>query len=90
MPRPWAASSAWLICQGDPDRSIRGHGALLDECREVIALDQLEHEEGLTVDLFEPVNPRDAGVIQRGEKLGLALETGQPLGVACHLVGQAP
>jgi len=40
------------------------------------------HDEGLRVSLrFEPVDLRDVRVVELGQQLGLALETGQALGV---------
>ena len=52
---------------------------------EVLALDELEGEEGLPVGLLEAVDGGDVRVVEGGEEVGLALEAREPLGVLRHL-----
>ncbi len=44
-------------------------------------LDQFEHERLGAVRIFEPVDRRDMGMVQRREDLGFALEPGESIGV---------
>jgi hypothetical protein len=52
------------------------------------ALDQLQHQERLTVGLLQPVDRGDVRVVERGEELGLAPEPGETLRIARHLGGK--
>ena len=83
MPFSWASSSASAICCATTRASSTGSGPALQPLGEVLALDQLHDEEALHADraLLEAVDGGDAGVIQRGEQLRLALEAGEALGV---------
>jgi hypothetical protein len=47
-----------------------------------------EYQRDDPVGLLQAVDLRDVGVVQRGQYLGLALEPGQPVRVACHRGGQ--
>jgi hypothetical protein len=71
--RPRTIEQGWLGHDGN--RSSRE--ALL----EVLALDELEREEGLAVGLLEPVDRGGVRVVERGEQIRLALEAPEPLGV---------
>ena len=83
MPFSCAASSAsaiWLcelqrIVNRDPCR------VLGDPCGERLALHQLHHQEVAAVDLFDPVQGGDVGMVQRRERLRLALEPQRPLAI---------
>ena len=50
---------------------------VLDPLRQRDAFDQFEHQGLPAVRLLEPVNRRDVGVIEGGEHLSLAPESGQ-------------
>ncbi len=80
--------------QRDVDRLGRRERPALQPLGEVLAGDQLHREEaqrrlgsgrGL---LVQAVDRGDVGVVEGGEQLGLALEAGQPLGVAGERVGE--
>ena len=52
-----------------------------DALREIVTLDEF-HDEGVLAGRFlDRVDRGDVGMIQRGERFGLALESGQALGV---------
>jgi hypothetical protein len=70
--------------EGLVDRDRPAGEALL----EVLALDELEGEEGLAVRFLETVDRGDVRVIQRREEVGLALEAGEALGVLRDLGGE--
>ena len=63
--------------QGDPDRPIQRQRGTLDERLQVLTLDQLEHQELAALVLLQAVDRRDAGIVQRREKMRLALEARQ-------------
>ena len=69
----------------DLERLVDGDGAAREALLEVLALDQLEGEEGLAVRLLEPVDRGDVRVVERGEEVRLALEAREALGVLRHL-----
>ena len=52
------------------------------------ALDQLHRQEMDAVGLLDRVDRDDVRVIERGDGAGLALEAGEPIGVARHVRGQ--
>ena len=56
--------------------------AARDPLRQVLTLDQLHHERPRVARTLEAVDLGDVGMIERRQRLGLALETRQPLGVA--------
>ncbi len=56
--------------------------------RKVLALDQLERQVGRVAGLFETVDRRDVGVVERGQQLRLAVEAGQTLRVGGDVRGQ--
>ena len=61
-------------------------------CRKAVGkcrpLDQLHHEGVHAARLFDAVDSSDVRVIQRGERPGLALESGEPLRVLGKALGQ--
>ena len=57
-------------------------------CDEIVALDQFHHEGVHAAGLLEPVDRGDVGMIQRRERLRLALEPRQAFGVSCERVRQ--
>ena len=62
-----------------------------DEHREVVAVHQLHHQRawspGRAVP-FEPVDVRDVGMVQRGERLRFAGEAGEAFVVRCKELGE--
>ncbi len=52
------------------------------------AFDQLHHEGADVIRFLQPVDLRDVGMVQRGERLRLALEARQPIGVTGKGVGK--
>ena len=71
MPCSCAASSASAIWRAIGSASSSGSGPRAMRCGEVFAFDQLHHERGDAVLLFEPVDLRDVRMIERGERLAL-------------------
>ena len=57
-------------------------------CEQVLALDELHDQRAHAAGFLEAVNVRDVRMIQRGEGLGFAGETRQPIGVVRERVGQ--
>ena len=55
---------------------------------EILPVDQLHDERAAGEGRLQPVNPGDVGVIERCEHLCLALEPGQPIGIAREVIGQ--
>src|SRR4030095_13587464 len=64
------------------DRSLFSTG------RKRWSLDQLHYEGLEAVALFEAVNLADVGMVQRGERAGLALEAGQTFAIVCERLPQ--
>ena len=67
---------------GDRDSPAR------DALGEILALDQFHHKGTHTAGLFEAVNVRDVRMVQRGEGLGFACESGESVGVVRERVRQ--
>ena len=70
--------------QGLVDREL----APLQPLGEVLAFDELQRQEGRALGLLESVDRGDVRVVEGGEKLGLPLEPGQPLGILGDLARQ--
>jgi hypothetical protein len=70
---------------GDLEGLIDRDRASRQTLLEVLALDELEGEEGLPVGLLEPVDGGDVRVVEGREKVGLALEAAEALRVLHHL-----
>ena len=66
----------------DGSASSSGSGPRAIARGEVLALDQLHDEGARAAGLLEPVDLRDVRVVERGERLRLALEARQALGIA--------
>ena len=69
---------------GDLEESRKGETARRDERVEGFALHQLHGEKAAGAVLLDRVDGHDVGVIERGERAGLAFETGQALRVLRH------
>ena len=65
----------------DRQRLVDRDGAARDALREILALDQLHHERADAGRLFDAVQLRDVRMIERGERLRLALEPHEAIGV---------
>ena len=63
----------------DRERVAARNRTALDDGRQVVTLNQLHGERRRS--LQEPVNRRDIRMIQRAQRLRLALEPGQPVGI---------
>ncbi len=83
--------------RGDLDRALERDRAALDALREVLALDQLHHQEAQRSvplsrtrrrGLVELVDRGDVRMIQRRQHAGFALEALQTFAVGSELVGQ--
>ena len=72
----------------DLERLGDGQPSPFQALGQVFSLYELEDEEGPPVRFFEAVDRGDVRMVQRGEQLRLASETGQPLGIGHHLDGQ--
>ena len=59
----------------DRQRFVERDRAARDPLRQILALDEFHHERVHAAGLLEPVDRRDVGMIQRRERLRLALET---------------
>ena len=72
----------------DLERLVDGNGTAGEPLLQILALDQLEREEGLAARLLEPVDRGDVGMVERREHVRLALEAGEPLRVPRDFRGQ--
>ena len=72
---------------GDLEGLVDGDRAPREALLEVLALHQLEGEEGLPVGLLETVDGGDRRVVEGGEEVGLPLEPTQALGVLATTSG---
>jgi len=52
---------------------------------ERVALHQLQHQETRPAGLFEAVDAGDVRMVERRQRAGLALESGEPVGIRCEL-----
>ena len=89
-PRSCAASSAAAIWMPRRERLARRQRPAREALRERLALDELEHEVRRARRLLEPVDRGDVRVVERRERLRLALEARQALGVARRTRRAAP
>ena len=72
----------------DRHRLVEGDRAALDTLGEIFAFDQLHDQRAGRSRLFEAVDLCDVRVVERGERLGLALEPRDALGVGGKGVGE--
>ena len=72
----------------DGQRFVNGDRATRNPLRQVLALHEFHHEGVNVTRLFEPVNDRDVGMIQRGEGLGFTLEASETVGVMREFLGE--
>ncbi len=82
IPCSCAASSASAICLAIGTASSSGIASPRDPLRQILTLDQLHHECTRVAGALEAVDLGDVGMIERRQRLRLALETRQPLGIA--------
>ena len=77
---------------GDLTRDLQGFfqgkRSLFDAKGEVLALGQLHHQKPVALELLDPVEPGDVGVVQRGEGAGFSTETSDPFRIVEQLVGK--
>ena len=79
MPFSCAASSASAICLAYSRAVARG-----ERTSKSVARHELHHQRAV----FDAVDLRDVGVVQRGEHFGFARKAGEPVGVLCQGVGK--
>ena len=65
----------------DGQRLVHGNRTLRDAVGERRPLDQFHHESNRARALFQAVDLRDVWMVQRGERLGFAVEAREPLWV---------
>ena len=65
-----------------------GNAPLAMRSASVLAGHQFHHQIVHTVELFEPVDRRDVGMIQRRQHSRFALEARQALWIVCELPGK--
>jgi hypothetical protein len=74
---------------GDRHCFVEWQRPLLDAVGQRRAFNQLHHEGAAAVRPFEAINLRDVGMVQRGERLRLTLESRQPVGLMGKAVRQS-
>ncbi len=75
--------------QREGQRIRHRDGAPPERVRERGALDELQDEKADPARVLEPVDRRDVRVIESGQQPGLALESGESIGIGSERVGQA-
>ena len=65
-----------------------GSATSYDALPEGHAVDELHDQKRIARVLFDAVERRDTGMIERREQLGFALEPGEPFGVTRDIIGQ--
>ena len=83
-----AASSASQICRAIGSASFSGIGPCAIAIRERGSFDQLQHQRGNAVGVFEAVDGADVGMVERGEDLGLPSESRQAISVEREECGE--
>jgi hypothetical protein len=66
----------------DPERLWQRNRSASDAIRQRLSVDELEHEGSDAAAFFEPVDRGDVRMLERGEHARLALEAGEPVGIA--------
>ena len=66
---------------GDLEELLERQAAGRNELGEGLALDVLHGEEALAVGLFDRIDGDDVGMVERGDRLDLALEAGEAVGI---------
>ena len=70
------------------DDFLCGHRSTEQALAQVFTLDEFHDEEAGVMGCFESVDAGDAGVLQRGQGAGFAVEAGQPLRIPGHFGGE--
>ena len=87
MPCSCAASGVGNLL-GDGQRLVERNRASRNALRQILAVDEL-HDEGVDVTrVFEAMNDRDVGMVQRGQDLGLTLEASEAIDIVREGRGQ--
>ncbi len=66
----------------DVQHLVERQRALRDPSRQIVAVDELHHERAHAAAFFQSVNLGDMRMVQGRERLGLASETRQTIGIA--------
>ena len=74
----------------DLERVVDREGTALQAIGQRLSLHQFHHQQVTSVILLKIVDDGDVGVVQRGEQLRLALETGDAVRFGRKRVGEAP
>jgi len=74
--------------QRGPQRLLTGHRAARKLLGEIFALDELHGQEARAPVLMDAIDAGDVRMVERGEEPRLALEAGQPVGIAGEEVRQ--
>ena len=69
-------------------KNVRFQRASADTILQILPVQKLHDDEGLTVLLLDLMDGADIGMVQRGRCLSLALEAGQSLRVFGDVIGQ--
>ena len=85
MPFSWASSRASATWRARAQGFVEGNRPALEPLGQVLAGDELEHEERLAVRLVEAVDRGDVRVVERGEQVRLAPEAREALFVPREL-----
>ena len=72
----------------DVTRLVKRQRSPFQTLGEILSLNELEHEEGMTVGFLEPMDRRDVGVIQRREDVRLAAKPREAFFIVGELSGQ--
>ena len=88
MPRSCAAPSAVGDLSRDRQRLVERDGPLGDAVGKGWSLDELHHDRLHAIGILEPVDRCDVRVIERRQDFGLALETGEPVGICRQPAGR--
>jgi hypothetical protein len=88
MPRSCAAARAAAICPAIRERLEHRQRPGREPLRQVRAVDELHHQRDAVTTLDNTVDLRDVGMVQRRERLRLALEAGQALRVEGEAIRQ--
>ena len=73
---------------GDAEENVRFQRASRDAIPQILPVQKLHDDEGLTVLLPDLMDGADIGMVQRGRCLSLTLEAGQGLRVFGDVIGQ--
>ena len=83
-----ADSSASAICRAIASASSSGIGSAREALGQILPFHQLHDQRARRAALFQPVEMRDVGVVERGEDFSFALKASEPIGIAGEMLRQ--